>query len=382
MPQSEMLTVSASYELLVNSGEVQPDPAQKTITKSLDQVLDYVRNRRVASKSNALGWLFAKRQKKDAPTKGIYIHGSVGRGKTMLMDMFYELVPAKRKKRIHFNDFMADVHNRIHAHRQKFQAGESREKDPIPPVASQLFAEAWILCFDEFSVTDITDAMILSRLFEQLFSKGCVLIATSNVEPVNLYKDGLSRELFLPFIDLLNEHVDVLSLDSPTDYRMEKTNQLPVYLTPLNDDTRSKMDEAWSLVTAGKTITETYEIENKGRKIPVPASVTGTARFSFNDLCAKPLGASDYIAITGEFHTVVLDDVPQLGNHKRNESKRFITLIDILYDKKIRLFISAEKPADDLYEGERGTEAFEFARTASRLFEMQSAEYLESIENS
>ncbi|MEP4151663.1 MAG: cell division protein ZapE, partial [Lentilitoribacter sp.] len=266
MPQSEMLTVSASYELLVKADEVQPDPAQKTIIKSLDQVLDYIRNRRVASKSNALGWLFAKRQKKDTPTKGLYIHGSVGRGKTMLMDMFYELVPAKRKKRIHFNDFMADVHNRIHLHRQKFQAGESREKDPIPPVASQLFAEAWILCFDEFSVTDITDAMILSRLFEQLFSKGCILIATSNVEPVNLYKDGLSRELFLPFIDLLDEHVDVLSLDSPTDYRMEKTNQLPIYLSPLNDATQAKMDEAWSLVTAGKTITSTHEIENKGRK--------------------------------------------------------------------------------------------------------------------
>lgn len=380
MPQTEMLTVSASYELLVNSGDVQTDPAQKTIAKSLDHVLDYIRNRRVSSKSSALGWLFAKRQKKDTPAKGLYIYGSVGRGKTMLMDMFYELVPAKRKKRIHFNDFMSDVHNRIHAHRQKFQNGESREKDPIPPVASQLFAEAWILCFDEFSVTDITDAMILSRLFEQLFSKGCILIATSNVEPVNLYKDGLSRELFLPFIDLLDEHVDVLSLDSPTDYRMEKTNQLPVYLTPLNDETRAKMDEAWSLVTAGKLVTDSHEIENKGRKIAVPSSVTGCARFSFDDLCAKPLGASDYIAIAEEFHTIVLDDVPQLGNQKRNESKRFITLIDVLYDKKIRLFVSAEKLADELYEGERGTEAFEFARTSSRLFEMQSAEYLESLE--
>lgn len=379
MPQSEMLTVSASYELLVNSGDVQTDPAQKNIAKSLDQVLDYIRNRRVSSKSSALGWLFAKRQKKETQ-KGLYIHGSVGRGKTMLMDMFYELVPAKRKKRIHFNDFMADVHNRIHAHRQKFQNGESREKDPIPPVASQLFADAWILCFDEFSVTDITDAMILSRLFEQLFSKGCILIATSNVEPVNLYKDGLSRELFLPFIDLLDDHVDVLSLDSPTDYRMEKTNQLPVYLTPLNEETRAKMDEAWSLVTAGKLVTDSYEIENKGRKIAVPASVTGCARFSFDDLCAKPLGASDYIAIAEVFNTIVLDDVPQLGNQKRNESKRFITLIDVLYDKKIRLFVSAEKLADELYEGERGTEAFEFARTASRLFEMQSAEYLESLE--
>ena len=378
MPQTEMSTVSASYELGIKSGDITPDTAQRPIVKALDAVLRYASTKRVASKSSALGWLFAKRQKTEIPVKGLYIHGSVGRGKTMLMDKFYDLVPAKRKRRIHFNDFMADVHNRIHAHRQKFQAGETSEKDPIPPVASALYEDAWILCFDEFSVTDITDAMILSRLFEQLFAKGCILVATSNVEPQNLYKHGLSRELFLPFIGLLQTHVDILSLDSPTDYRLEKTNQLPVYLTPLGDEADRVLDEAWLHLTAGKTIVTDEVIEVKGRKVPVPQSAGDSVRFSFDDLCAKPLGASDYIAVAKRYHTIILDHVPQLGNHKRNESKRFITLIDTLYDRKIRLFVSAALPADELYDGVRGTEAFEFARTASRLFEMQSEDYLES----
>lgn len=377
MPQADMLTVAASYELLVKSGDVTPDPNQKPIIKALDKVLSYVSTKRVASKSSALGWLFAQRQKKIPPAKGLYIHGSVGRGKTMLMDMFFKLVPATRKRRAHFNDFMADVHERIHAHRQKFQAGETSEKDPIIPVAQALYDEAWVLCFDEFSVTDIADAMILSRLFEQLFERGVVLIATSNVEPQNLYKDGLSRELFLPFIGLLDTHVDVLDLDSPTDYRLEKTNTLPVYLTPLGADANRQMDEAWRIATSGKAISTSKQIEMKGRQIPVPISGGGCARFSFKDLCAQPLGASDYIAITDQYDTIFLDHVPELGNHMRNEAKRFINLVDTLYDRKIRLFISAAKPADKLYKNGKGTEAFEFARTASRLFEMQSIDYLE-----
>lgn len=380
MPQTQMSTVQSEYEILVRAGDITPDPKQAAIVRSLDKVLYYVSTRRMASKSSALGWLFAKKYKPEEATKGLYIYGSVGRGKTMLMDMFFKLVPAKHKRRIHFNDFMADVHNRIHAHREKFKAGETKEKDPVPPVAADLYAEAWVLCFDEFSVTDIADAMILSRLFEQLFAKGCVLIATSNVAPNNLYRDGLNRSLFLPFVDTLNNHVDVLSLDSPIDYRLEKTNQLPVYITPLGPKADQLMDEAWQQVTAGKQISDDVKIEVKGRQIPVPLSGGGCARFSFNDLCAKPLGASDYIAIAKEFHTIVLDGVPQLGNHKRNEAKRFIMLIDTLYDKKLRLFISADVAADDLYPDTNGTEAFEFARTASRLFEMQSVDYLESKE--
>lgn len=380
MPQSQMSTVQSEYELLVRAGNITPDPKQALIVKSLDKVLHYVSTKRMASKSSALGWLFAKKYKPEEAVKGLYIHGSVGRGKTMLMDMFFALVPAKKKRRVHFNDFMADVHNRIHAHREKFKAGETKEKDPVPPVAAALYEDAWVLCFDEFSVTDIADAMILSRLFEQLFAKGCVLIATSNVAPNNLYNDGLNRSLFLPFIDILNEHVDVLSLDTPTDYRLEKTNQLPVYITPLGPEADMLMDEAWQQVTAGKKVTDNVMIEVKGRQIPVPLSGGGCARFSFDDLCAKPLGASDYIAIAKEFHTIVLDRVPQLGNGRRNEAKRFINLIDTLYDKKLHLFISADVPADSLYADTSGTEAFEFARTASRLFEMQSVDYLKSEE--
>ncbi|WP_162653229.1 cell division protein ZapE [Lentilitoribacter sp. Alg239-R112] len=380
MPQSQMSTVKSEYELRIRAGDVTSDPKQDLIIQYLDKVLYYISTKRMASKSSALGWLFAKKYKPEEAVKGLYIHGSVGRGKTMLMDMFFALVPAKHKRRVHFNDFMADVHNRIHAHREKFKAGETKEKDPVLPVATALYEEAWVLCFDEFSVTDIADAMILSRLFEQLFAKGCVLIATSNVAPDNLYKDGLNRSLFLPFIDILNKYVEVLSLDSPTDYRMEKTNQLPVYISPLGDDAARLMDEAWQQITAGKQIIENVIVEVKGRQVPIPLSGGGCARFSFDDLCGKPLGASDYIAIAEEFHTIVLDDVPQLGNEKRNEAKRFITLIDTLYDKKIRLFISADALADGLYSDTNGTEAFEFARTASRLFEMQSVDYLESKE--
>lgn len=378
MPQSQMSTVQSEYELLVRAGDITPDPKQMLIIKSLDEVLHFVSTKRVASKSSALGWLFAKKHKPGDAVKGLYIHGSVGRGKTMLMDLFFNLVPAKRKRRVHFNDFMAEVHNRIHAHREKFKAGETKEKDPLPPVAADIYKDAWVLCFDEFSVTDIADAMILSRLFEQLFAKGCVLIATSNVAPIDLYRDGLNRSLFLPFIDILNQYVCVLSLDTPTDYRLEKTNQLPVYITPLGVETDALMDEAWRGATAGKKVTDDVTIEVKGRQIPVPLSGGGCARFSFDDLCAKPLAASDYIAIAKAFHTIVLDGVPQLGNEKRNEAKRFITLIDTLYDKKIRLFISAAVSADNLYKDTTGTEAFEFARTASRLFEMQSVDYLKS----
>lgn len=380
MTHAEMSTVAACYKLKVESGDIQADAAQRPVIAGLDRVLSYVSTKRVSRKSSALGWLFARQQTQSQNIKGLYIHGSVGRGKTMLMDMFFSLVPAKRKRRMHFNDFMADVHHRINAHRERFKAGETRQKDPMPPVASDIYEEAWVLCFDEFSVTDIADAMILSRLFEQLFAKGCILIATSNVEPRNLYKDGLNRSLFLPFIDLLGEHVDVLDLDSDTDYRMIKTEQLPVYVTPLGDHTDAVMDAAFKQLTDGKQISHKRVIEVKGRQIKVPVSAGSVARFTFDDLCAKPLGASDYMAISDQFSTLMIDHVPQLGPHKRNEAKRFITLIDTLYDRKKRLFMSAAKPSDDLYEGSSGTEGFEFARTSSRLFEMQSKDYLESIE--
>ncbi|MEM5470657.1 cell division protein ZapE [Hoeflea sp. AS60] len=370
-------TVAAAYADRVASGEFSIDPAQVEIADRLDTLLEAVTNRRLANKSSALGWMFGRKQTSKAPPRGLYVHGSVGRGKTMLMDMFFELVPAKRKRRAHFLDFMADAHSRIHAHRQRLKNGETKESDPVPPVADELFEEAWVLCFDEFSVTDITDAMLLSRLFEQLFKRGCVLVATSNVEPDQLYKDGLNRDLFLPFIGLLKENVDILNLDARTDYRMETTTRMPVYHVLADGEGDEATDLAWKRVTAGKQVAPTT-IRVQGRDVAVPKAGAGAARFSFSDLCEKPLGASDYAAISTRYHTVFVDRVPVLGEAGRNAAKRFITLIDTLYDRKNRLFISAAAEPDGLYLGKTGTESFEFARTASRLNEMQSEAYLEA----
>ncbi|WP_422371824.1 cell division protein ZapE [Hoeflea sp.] len=370
-------TVAEAYASRTASGELSQDPAQARLAKRLDVLLDDVANRRLAKKSSALGWMFGRKSRPDKPPRGLYVHGAVGRGKTMLMDMFFELVPAKRKRRAHFHDFMADAHARIHAHRQKLKAGETKETDPVPPVASDLIDEAWVLCFDEFSVTDIADAMLLSRLFEQLFKRGCVLVATSNVEPSNLYRDGLNRQLFLPFVDILKEHVDVLDLDARTDYRMEAATRLPVYHQLDGGDNGSAMDDAWERVTSGKQVAPST-VEVKGRSVPVPKAAAGAARFSFADLCEAPLGASDYAAIAGRYHTLFVDRVPVMGPANRNAAKRFITLIDTLYDRKSRLFLSAQAAPEGLYEAPGGTEKFEFARTASRLNEMQSEAYLDA----
>jgi cell division protein ZapE len=270
---------------------------------------------------------------------------------------------------------MADVHNRVHAHRQKLKNGETKQADPIPPVAAQLLAEAELLCFDEFTVTDIADAMILARLFSELFANGCTLVTTSNVVPDNLYKDGLNRGLFLPFVELLKKHVEVVTLDSPTDYRMEKLESLPVYVTPLDGAADQAMDMAWRHMTGGHLVAPT-EIPMKGRSILVPRASGRVARFSFSDLCEKPLGASDFLANANRFDTVFIDHIPFLNADKRNETKRFIILIDALYDHSVRLFASAAAMPEDLLGKRKGTEGFEFDRTASRLFEMRSADYL------
>jgi cell division protein ZapE len=369
---------SASEELkaLTLSGKLQADAAQMAVAAKLDRVLAHLRERGPAKKASALGWLFARKGKSNqAIVHGLYVHGSVGRGKTMLMDMFFAKAPLQRKRRCHFHEFMADVHARIHAHRQKLKAGETKQADPVPPVAAALFAEAELLCFDEFSVTDIADAMILGRLFTELFSLGCVLVTTSNVAPDNLYREGLNRGLFLPFIDLLKRYVDVVTLDSPTDYRMEKLASLPVYLTPLDARTDAAMQTSWHHVLDG-TKAAPEEIAMKGRSIHVPQAAGRAAWFSFADLCERPLGASDYLAIAARYDTVFVEHVPRMGLSKRNETKRFITLIDAFYDKTVRVFISAEAVPEELLIERNGTEGFEFDRTASRLFEMRSSEYL------
>ncbi len=373
------VTVRQRYDHLVETGAVVRDAAQEQVALLLDRLIDEISAKRLARKSSALGWLFAKKRETREAVKGLYIHGGVGRGKTMLMDMFFELVPVRRKRRVHFNDFMADVHDRIQKHRAARKQGTVKEDDPIPPVARQLAAEAWVLCFDEFSVTDIADAMILSRLFSALFANGVVLVATSNVSPEDLYKDGLNRQLFLPFIGLLERNAEVATLDTDKDYRQEKLARLPVYLTPDDAAAERTMDEAWATISQGSERQETIAL--KGRKVIVPRASGQAARFSFAELCDAPLGARDYLAIVDRYHTVLIDHVPVLDQTRRNPAKRFILLIDTLYDKKVRVVISAEARPEKLYAGRKGvTEAFEFDRTASRLIEMQSRDWLEAWE--
>ena len=368
-------SVSEELKALAAAGTLTPDSAQMAVAAKLDHILTALKEIKPARKGSALGWLFARGGGKPRAIRGLYVHGSVGRGKTMLMDMFFRKAPSARKRRLHFHEFMADVHNRIHEQRQKLKRGETREADPVPPVAKALFAEAELLCFDEFSVTDITDAMILARLFTELFSLGCVLVATSNVAPEDLYRDGLNRSLFLPFIGLLEQYVDVVTLDSPTDYRMQKLASLPVYVTPLDGAADAAMDASWRQVSEGEKAAP-VEIPMKGRSIHVPLAAGRAARFSFADICSKPLGASDYLAIADRFDAVFVEGVPRLGPDRRNEIKRFINLVDALYDHTVRLYVSAEAQPEDLLIEKRGTEGFEFDRTISRLFEMRSPDYL------
>lgn len=368
-------SVLARYRALADEGAIAPDAAQEEIAARLDRLNEDIGKLRLASKSSSLGWLFAKRAPKRETVRGLYIHGSVGRGKTMLMDFFFRACPYKRKRRVHFNDFMDDVHRRIGAHRAALKEGTVRGDDPIVPTARALASQARVLCFDEFTVTDIADAMILSRLFTALFEEGVVLVATSNVVPDNLYRDGLNRGLFLPFVETLKAHVDVVSLDSERDYRLGRLMDTPRYLTPLGPETDAAIEAIWRDLTDGAAVRST-EITVKGRTVPVSAAGGRAARFTFSQLCETPLGANDYLAIADAFETVVLEHVPVIEAHKRNEAKRFILLIDTLYDRKVRLFVSAAVDPFALYAGETGTEAFEFERTSSRLQEMRSDDWL------
>ena len=367
------------YGRLVEKGEITRDPVQEALIARFDRLIVELGATNAATKSNALGWIFARKKAHPAP-RGLYIHGGVGRGKTMLMDMFFKLAPLKRKRRAHFNEFMADVHDRIGLHRAALKAGTAKGDDPIPPVAAAIAKESRLLCFDEFTVTDIADAMILSRLFTALFTNGVTLVATSNVAPDDLYRDGLNRGLFMPFIQTLKANVEVVAVDIPTDYRMLKLSRLPVYVTPLGPATDQQMDEAWAAATEGHSEAHT-SLTVLGREVKVARASGASARFTFAQLCDEPLGARDFLAIAERFDTIFIDHIPVLDQTRRNATKRFILLIDTLYDRHIRLVASAEAPPDRLYAG-RGnvTEAFEFARTASRLNEMQSREWMEGTD--
>jgi cell division protein ZapE len=367
-------TVTERYAALVSDGEIERDAAQEAIAARLTRIEARLAQQRLSRKSSHLGWLFAK-SKPAGPIKGLYIYGDVGRGKTMLMDLFFAASEVKRKRRAHFHEFMGDVHERLNAVRHDMKSGKITDADPIRHVADALAQETWLLCFDEFHVTDIADAMILGRLFTRLFEEGVVVIATSNVEPDELYKDGLNRALFLPFLALLHEHMDVVRLNAPKDFRLEKLNQQPVWYVPADEDAEVALDMSWQRLT-GTLDGAPCEVAAKGRVIRVPEAARGVARFSFRQLCEQPLGASDYLRIAREFHTIILENIPVMDYPQRNEAKRFIALIDTLYDNGVKLVASAAAEPTSLYLATEGYEAREFKRTASRLIEMRSEEYL------
>lgn len=367
--------IKRSYDGLVEAGRIESDAAQLELVSRLDLLLTQLSKKRLSSKSSALGWLLGKSSTSQVKIRGLYVWGGVGRGKSMLMDLFYDNLPHRRKKRVHFNDFMQEAQASIHAHRTAFKAGEVSEEDPIPVVGKRIGHEISVLCFDEFTVTDIADAMILGRLFEVLFNQGVIVVATSNVAPENLYKDGLNRKIFLPFINLLLDNVDVFKLESRTDFRLEKLNRAPVYLTPVNKKNLQIFEETWTRL-AGETGIRPETINLKGRSLHIPMTGNGVARIGFDVLCKEARSAEDYLAIARRFHTVFIENIPVMDRHDQNAAKRFILLIDTLYDKGTRIVVTAESQPDELYTAKSGTEAFEFSRTASRLHEMQSHEYL------
>ena len=281
--------------------------------------------------------------------------------------MFFEHVDFAPKRRLHFHEFMGEVHDRIAA------ARKSVDGDPIPTVAGQIAGESRLLCFDELHVTDIADAMILGRLFEAMFEDGIVVVATSNAMPNELYKDGLNRNLFVPFIAMIEQRMFVVELDSAEDYRLQKLAGRPLYFTPADEAARNQMDQIFKDLT-GLEEGRASELEVKGRRVVVPEAADGVARFEFDDLCARPLGSADYLAIARQYHTVMIDGIPQLSSAKRNEARRFVNLIDTLYDQRVSVIVSAETEVDGRYKEGDGVCFFE--RTRSRLIEMRSRDYL------
>ncbi len=347
------------YRDAVARGELKSDAAQEAAAKRLQALSDALKRYRPGRFS-----LFGAAK----PPRGLYIWGDVGRGKSMLMDLLFDAAPLKAKRRVHFNAFMVEVHARIHDERKS-----GKSDDPIPPVARALADAASLLCFDEFQVTDVADAMILGRLFEQMFERGVVVVATSNTAPERLYEGGLNRQLFLPFIALLKATLDVLPLNGPTDYRLHRLAGLDVYLTPLSREADAAMDAAWLKLTDDRA-PAAMTLTVLGRALRVPRAAKGVARFSFDELCAQPLAAVDYLAIARTFHTVMIDRIPVLGPAQRNEARRFVVLIDTLYDEGVKLICSAAAEPNRLYPEGDGADAFR--RTASRLMEMQSEDYL------
>src|ERR1700716_2424466 len=297
----------AHYQALVSSGAIEADAAQARAVEALGALEERLARYKPVRKQGLLGRLFA--DKDEPPPRGLYVHGEVGRGKTMLMDLFFQHGPVAHKRRAHFHEFMAEVHERIYGFRQNIARGEIADGDVITLTAASIFDEAWLLCFDEFHVTDIADAMILGRLFAKLFDLGTVVVATSNVAPEDLYKDGLNRALFLPFIAQISAHMDVLRLEARTDFRLEKLVGVKMWLAPADDYADVALDRAWAKMT-GNAVCKPRDISIKGRVLHVPCSADGVARFSFTELCEKPLAASDYLRLARDYHPILVDPIP------------------------------------------------------------------------
>ncbi|NOT71970.1 MAG: cell division protein ZapE [Hyphomicrobium sp.] len=357
-----MGTILTRYDERLSLNEIEADAAQRVVASRLDRLQSALAD--AVAANGRLKRLFGK---VPPPPKGLYIHGAVGRGKTMLMDLFFEEIDFQPKRRAHFHEFMADVHERI---------GEARKSvpgDPIPHVAIDIARKAQLLCFDEFHVTDIADAMILGRLFEGLWRAGTVIVATSNAKPSALYKNGLNRQLFLPFIAMIEQHMDVVQLDAIKDFRLDKLTGAQLYFTPSGSEARAELDRHWQRLT-GQHPGKPMQLDVKGRNVRVPLASMGVARFDFADLCDQPLGANDYLHIAHAFHTILIDEVPVIDPGRRDVARRFINLIDALYDTKTCLILSADAEPDGLYPAGHGADLFE--RTASRLMEMRSEGYL------
>jgi cell division protein ZapE len=357
------------YRALVAAGELKADPEQETAAIQLDQLQQQLEV--APAKSGLFAKLFGGK-KAEAP-RGLYVWGSVGRGKSMLMDLFHDCLSVERKRRAHFHEFMLEVHARLRVERAKEQG------DPILPVVDAIADETQVLCFDEMVVNNSADAMIMSRLFTGLIEAGVVIVTTSNRAPSDLYKDGLNREHFLPFIALIERRLDVLTLNGPTDYRMERLAGLDTWHSPLGDAATEACREAFFRLTDyppedAKHVPSQELDVGGGRILHVPKSLKGVAVFSFKRLCGEARGAIDYLTVARHFHSVIIVGIPKLGPENRNEAARFVTLIDALYEHKVKLITAADAEPTDLYAA--GDGRFEFDRTISRLMEMQSQDYL------
>jgi len=350
------------YRQMVVDGELAPDAAQELAAEKLQLLA----NRLAQYGEPALGKLLPFARLRGSVPDGLYLCGAVGRGKTMLLDLFFDSVRYAPKRRVHFQEFMANAHEAI-------DRGRKAAEDPITSAAAEIASDATLLCFDELEVTDIADAMILGRLFQRLFASNVVMVATSNSGPRDLYRGGLNRQLFVPFIKLIEQRMDVHELESAKDYRLDKLHGSDLYLTPADARAGAAMDASFRKLT-GRERGETAMLNHKGRTIAVPQAALGVARFSFADLCVAPLGSLDYQRIAHAFHTLMIDEIPVMGPEQRNEARRLITLIDVLYDNGVGLIASAEAEPHALYVD--GTGAVSFARTASRLMEMRSEAYL------